>query len=120
MEIFGEKNEPRFLLNALHFIKRNENEKAKEFNKNFRDIVSSMDDEFKPHDKSILVYYTKEISGEMRYQLRGKEPADIKAAQALDIKIDENMQVSGKSNFLGFTRGQAKQESKGKDPMQGI
>ena len=54
----------------------------------------------------------------MRYQLRDKEPADLKDAQALAIKIDANMQDSGKSNLLGFTRGQANHESKGKQPMQ--
>ena len=33
LEIFGERKEPRFLLNALHSIKRNENETMEEFNK---------------------------------------------------------------------------------------
>ena len=79
-----------------------------------------MDNDFKPLDKSILVYYIEALSGEMRYQLRDKESPDLKVAQALAIKIDANMQALGKSNLLGFTRGRAKQESKGKDPMQGI
>ena len=59
-----------------------------------------MDDEFKPPDKSILVYYIKELIREMRYQLRYKEPADLKVAQALVIKIDANIHASGKSNVL--------------------
>ena len=54
----------------------------------------------------------------MRYQLRDKEPTDLKYAQALAIKIDANMQALGKSNFIGFTRGKAKHESKGKETMQ--
>ena len=33
LERFGEKKEPRFLLNALHSIKRNENKMMEEFNK---------------------------------------------------------------------------------------
>ena len=77
-----------------------------------------MDDEFKPPDKSILVYYIEALNGEMRYQLRDKEPTDLKIAQALAIKIDANMQASGKSNQHGFTREKAKQESKGKESMQ--
>ena len=62
LEIFGEK-EPHFLLNALHSIKRNENKTMEEFNKKFRDLVARMDDEFKPPNKSILVYYIEEING---------------------------------------------------------
>ena len=50
-----------------------------------------MDNEFKPPDKSILVYYTEELSGEMRYQLRDKEPTDLKVSESLAIKIDANM-----------------------------
>ena len=80
MEIFGEKKEPRFLLNALHSIKRNENETMEEFNKKFRDLIESMDNDFKPPDKSILVYYIEALSGEMGYQLRDKELTDLKAA----------------------------------------
>ena len=48
MERFGEKKEPRFLLNALYSIKRNENETMEEFNKKFRDLIASMDNNFKP------------------------------------------------------------------------
>ena len=77
-----------------------------------------MDNDFKPLDKSILVYYIEALSGEMRYQLRDKELADLKVAQALAIKINANMQALGESNLPSFTRGQAKQESKEKEPMQ--
>ena len=66
MEIFGEKKEPRFLLNALHSIKRNENETMEELNKKFRGLIASMNNEFKAPDKPILVYYTNALSGEMR------------------------------------------------------
>jgi len=41
----------------------------------------------------------------MRYQLRDKEPTDLKAAQKVAIKIEKNMQASGKSNLPGFSRG---------------
>ena len=76
--------------------------------KKFRDLIASMDNEFKPPDKSILVYYIEALSGEMRYQLRDKELADVKVSQALTIKIEANMQASSKSNLAGFTRGKAK------------
>ena len=49
-----------------------------EFNKKLRDIIAYMDGEFKPPDKSILVYYIEALSGEMRYQLRDKEPTDVR------------------------------------------
>ena len=66
LEIFGETKEPHFLLNALHSIKRNENETMEEFNKKFKDLIASMDNEFKPPNKSILVFYREALSGEMR------------------------------------------------------
>ena len=83
------------MLNALHSIKRNENETMEEFNKNFKDLIPSMDDEFKPPDKSISVYYIEALNRERRYQLRDKELVDIIASQALAIKIDANMQTLG-------------------------
>ena len=52
---------------------------------------ASMNNEFKPPDKSILVYYIESLSREIRYQLRDKEPANLKVTQALAIKIDANM-----------------------------
>ena len=57
-------------MNAIHSIKRNENETMEEFNKKFKDLIASMDTDFKPPDKSILVYYIEALNGEMRYQLR--------------------------------------------------
>ena len=52
----------------------------------------------------------------MRYQLRDREPADLKTAQELAEKIEKNMQSSGKSNIPGYTRGNTSynKESKGK------
>jgi len=41
----------------------------------------------------------------MRYQLRDKEPTTVREAQDKAIKIEKNMQDSGKSNVLGFSKG---------------
>ena len=41
----------------------------------------------------------------MRFQLRDKEPTNVREAQDKAIKIDKNMQASGKSNVLGFSKG---------------
>jgi len=41
----------------------------------------------------------------LKYQLRDKEPSDLAKAQEKSIKIDRNMQSCGKSNLLGFTKG---------------
>ena len=40
----------------------------------------------------------------MRYQLRDKEPTNVREAQDKAIKIDKNIQDSGKSNVLGFSK----------------
>ena len=61
--------------------------------------------DIKPSDTSILIYYTEAFEGEMRYQLRDKEPDNLKKAMEIAEKIDRNMQSAGKSNILGFVRG---------------
>jgi hypothetical protein len=54
----------------------------------------------------------------MRYQLRDKEPINLKLSQEMAIKINKNMQSFGKSNLPIFTRDSAstpkQRESKGK------
>ena len=59
----------------------------------------------KPSDASILISYIKAFTGDLRYQLRVKDPVDLKTAQDLAEKIERNMQSSGKSNIPGYTRG---------------
>ena len=70
-ERWGDKKEPRHQLVGLHTIKRSENE-TEEFNKKFREVVKSIHFDFKPLDKSTLVYYMETLSEEMRYQVRDK------------------------------------------------
>ena len=47
--------------------------------------------DIKPNDASILIYYIEAFTGDLRYQLRDKEPADLKTAQELAEKIEKNM-----------------------------
>ena len=55
----------------------------------------------------------------MRYHLKDKEPDTLKKAQELAIKIDLNMQSSGKSNIPRFMRALIKSHvSKDKEPSQ--
>jgi hypothetical protein len=111
----GGRRDHRHLLVALNTIKKNENETMDEFNKRFNEIVSSMHTDIKPPESAILIYYIEAFGGEMRYQLRDKEPTDLKAAQETANKIDKNMQASGKSNLPGFTRGSSSRQS---DPKE--
>jgi hypothetical protein len=87
-ERWGDKKEHRHLLAALHSIKKNENETMEEFNKKFNDLISSLHKDIKPPDTSILIYYIEAFNGEMRYQLRDKEPTTLKLAQEMAINID--------------------------------
>jgi hypothetical protein len=114
-EKWGEKRDHRHLLAALNTMKKNENETMDEFNKRFNELVSSMHKDIKPPKSAILIYYIEAFGGEMRYQLRDKEPTDLKTAQETAIKIDKNMQASGKSNLPGFTRGSSSRQS---DPKE--
>ena len=82
-----------------------ENETIDEFNTKFRRVVADLPREIKPRDASILISYIKDFTGDLRYQLRDKEPTDLKTAQELVEKIEKNMLSPGKSNILGYTRG---------------
>ena len=89
-----------------------------EFNKKFNDLVKSLDLKIRPPEDAILIHYMESFYGEIRYQLRDKEPTNLKDAQKLATKIEKNMQASGKSNIPGFTRGTSSKfhEDKKKKP----
>ena len=76
-----------------------------EFNTKFRHAVVDIPKEIKPKDASILISYIKAFTGHLRYQLRDKEPTDLKIAQELAEKIEKNIHSSSKSNIPGYTRG---------------
>ena len=76
-----------------------------EFNTKFRRVVADLPRDIKPSDASILISYIEAFTGDLRYQLRDKDPVDLKTSQDLAKKIEKNMQSSGKSNIPGYTRG---------------
>ena len=90
-EKWGEKKEPRHQLATLHNIKKMENETMDEFNTKFRSLVTDLHKDINPNDASILIYYIEAFTGDLRYQLRDKEPVDLKVSQILVEKIETNM-----------------------------
>ena len=76
-----------------------------EFNTKFRHVVAELPRDIKPKYASILISYIEAFTGNLRYQLRDKEPVDLKTAQELAEKIEKNMLSSGKSNIPSYTRG---------------
>jgi hypothetical protein len=102
-------------LATLNTIKKNENKIMDEFNKKFNELVSSMHTDIKPPNDAILIYYVEAFGGEMIYQLRDKEPPNLKATQDIAVKIDKNMQASGKSNLPGFSRGSSSKQTEAND-----
>ena len=82
---------------------------------------------------SILTSYIEAFIGDLRYQLRDKEPTNLKTAQELAQKIEKNMQSLGKSNIPGHTRGnnfcnketksksiESEEKGTSKDPMEKV
>jgi hypothetical protein len=114
-ERWGKKRDQCHLLVALNTVKKNENETIEEFNKKFNELVSSLYTDIKPPDDAILIYYIEAFGGEMRYQLRDKEPTNLKSAQEVAINIDKNTQASRKSNLPRFTRGGSSRQSESKE-----
>ena len=82
-----------------------ENETMDAFNTKFGRVVVDLPRDIKPSDASILISYIESFTGDLRYQLRDKDPVDLKTAQELAEKLEKNMQSSGKSNIPGYTRG---------------
>jgi hypothetical protein len=115
IEKWGEKKYQRHLLSTLNSIKKNDNETMVELNKRFNELVSSMHTDIKPPTDVILIYHVEAFGGEMRYQLRDKEPLNLKSSQDIEVKIDKNMQALGKSNLPGFSRGISSSQTKAKD-----
>jgi hypothetical protein len=76
-----------------------------EFNKNFNDLVKILPASIKPPLTSILIHYMESFEGEMRYQLRDKDPQTVVEAQKYAVIIDKNMQYDRKSNISCFSRG---------------
>ena len=109
-----------------------ENETIDEFNTKFKHVVADLPREINPRDASILISYIEAFTGDLRYQLRCKEPGDLKIAQELAEKIEKNMQSSGKSNIPGYSRGntsynkekgkyfESKEKGAFKDPMEKV
>ena len=100
----GRKEGTKHLLLTLYSIKRMENETMDEFNTKFRCVVTELPRDIKPKNASILISYIEAFTGDLRYQLRDKEPTNLKTAQKLAKKIEKNMQSLGKSNISGYTR----------------
>ena len=63
-------------------------------------MVKSLDKKIRPPDDAILIHSMESFDGEIRYQLRHKEPTDLKDAQKKAIKIDKNMQILESLIFL--------------------
>jgi hypothetical protein len=104
-ERWGYQKEDHHLLAALNSSQKKENETMEEFNKIFNDLVKSLPQTIKPPDASILIHYMEAFAGEIRYQLRDKEPTSLRDAQKYAIKIYMNMKDVRKSNLPGFSRG---------------
>ena len=96
----------------MHSSHKEDNETVEGFNRRFNELVKSLLQDIKPPEKAILIFYFQAFEGEMRYRLRDKEPTNVREAQDKAIKIDKNMQASGKSNVLGFSKGSPPKSNK--------
>ena len=62
-----------------------------EFNKKFNDLAQSLPDTITPPEATILIHYIEAFNGEICYQLRDKDPCDLKTTHIEAIMIDKNM-----------------------------
>lgn len=102
---WGERRDNRYLLAALSSAKRNENETIEELNKRLKKIVQRLHADIKPPEAAILIYYFDSFDGELGFQIREKDPQNLKAAQEESaVKIENNMTASGKTNKPSSSR----------------
>ena len=105
---FGKNKENRHLINAISFMKKNENEIMEEFNKRSNDLVKRIPATIKLPDEFLLCSYLDAFSADTAYELRRKEPANLGAAQSEALKMERDRKESGKSEIPGFNRGPSK------------
>lgn len=67
------------MLRIINNIKKNENERVDEFNKQFNDIVKEMHQDYKPTDKSLLEYYLDAFMVDTSYELRRAKPNNLRS-----------------------------------------
>ena len=92
-----------------------ESETMDEFNTKFGRVVADLPRDIKPSDASILISYIEAFTGVLRYQLRDKEPVDLKTAQDLAEKIERNCNLRESPTFrvtLGETLHTTKKREK--------
>jgi hypothetical protein len=94
--------------------KENENETIEEFNKRFNQITQKLHQDIKPPKATILIYYLDSFDGELGFQIREKDPQNLRVAQELAIKIEKNMMTSGKSNLLSSSKSHTKMKTQSK------
>jgi hypothetical protein len=89
MDKWGEKKDNRYLLVALSSTKKNENETMEEFNKRFSQIVQKLNQNIKPLEQTILIYYLDSFDGEMDFHLRQQDPQNLATTQQVAIKVEK-------------------------------
>jgi hypothetical protein len=93
MERWGDSKESQHLLSSLSSIKNNENDTMDEFNRRFNDLINILPYTINPPKTYIIIYCIEAFTGEICYQLRDKDPKEIKVIQDIRIKVYKNMQA---------------------------
>ena len=97
---WSHKLDGKFLLHQPFDIKKRENETIHEFNLRFDKTVGNITDEIRPKDQAIIIHYLNAFDSWLGYNLKDKNPNDLKTAQ-LNAKMAEQHATSmGKQNFF--------------------
>jgi len=93
------------LLASLSTSQKKENETMEELKKKCNDLVKHLPTTIKPPPALILIHHMEYFEGEIRYQLRDKDPQTLVEAQNYVVRIEKNKQDARRPNLLGFSRG---------------
>lgn len=95
-EQYGEKPNPHYILNEFNNIKKLPNESIPKFNVRFQKGMHRLSLVMNLEDSMCLTTYFNAFDGNMAYQLRDKEPRNLKDAFRIAINIENKMRISGK------------------------
>ena len=90
----------KFLLHQLFDIKKRENETVHEFNLRFDNTVGNIPNEIKPKDQAIVIHYLNAFDGWLGFNLKDKNPIDLKTAQFNAKMVEQHATSMGKQNFF--------------------
>ncbi|GLJ49502.1 hypothetical protein SUGI_1048960 [Cryptomeria japonica] len=96
LEQYGDHNNPEFALHEIISIKKEQNESVVDFNKRFNKVLNKIPNRMKPVPEVSILYYINAYDSKTNYELRTRNPRDLRDVMKDAIVIENNRKATGK------------------------